>query len=158
MLKQRISSDWLLSVNGGEYRKVDLPNDFAIDSPRSPDARGGARNGFFNGGIGNYVKYMPLTGNTSYVLDIDGAYMCAQVNINDHTVAFHPHGYAPFLVDITKYLRPDALNKIQGRDLAYRAVLLSEARSWSALGGSRKRHQGDGRRDRYELLGQGYQA
>ena len=113
MLKQRISSDWLLSVNGGEYRKVDLPNDFAIKSPRSPDARGGARNGFFNGGIGDYVKYMQLTGNTSYVLDIDGAYMCAQVNINDHTVAFHPHGYAPFLVDITKYLRPDALNKIK---------------------------------------------
>lgn len=113
MIKKRISADWLLSVNGGEYKKVDLPNDYAITQPRSSDARGGARNGFFNGGIGSYVKYMTLGSGNHYILDIDGAYMCAQVNINDHTVALHPHGYTPFLVDITDKIRPDALNKIK---------------------------------------------
>ena len=39
--------------------------------------------------------------------------MCAQVNVNEHKVAFHPHGYTPFLVDITDKLRHDALNKIK---------------------------------------------
>ncbi len=113
MIKKRISADWLLSVNGGEYKKIDLPNDFAITQPRSADARGGARNGFFNGGIGSYVKYMTLTSDNHYVLDVDGAYMCAHINVNEHQVAFHPHGYTPFLVDITDKIRPDALNKIK---------------------------------------------
>jgi len=113
MIKERISADWLLSVNGSEYKKVDLPNDFAITQQRSADARGGARNGFFNGGIGSYVKYMPLKSDNRYILDIDGAYMCAQVNVNEHRVAFHPHGYTPFQVDITDKIRPDAINKIK---------------------------------------------
>ena len=113
MIKKRISADWLLSVNGGEYKMIDLPNDFAITQPRSADARGGARNGYFNGGIGSYVKYMPLESNNHYILDVDGAYMCAQININDHKVALHPHGYTPFLVDITDKIRPDAINKIK---------------------------------------------
>ena len=113
MIKHCISSDWLLSVNKGDYIAIDLPNDFAIAQSRTTDARGGAANGFFNGGIGEYVKYMQLESGRHYVLDIDGAYMCAQVDINGQRVAMHPHGYAPFLVDITSNVRPNALNKIK---------------------------------------------
>lgn len=113
MIKKIISDDWLLSVNGGEYKKIDLPNDYAITQPRSADARGGAGNGFFNGGIGTYIKYMRLDSGKHYILDVDGAYMCAQIDINEHTVAIHPHGYTPFLVDITDKLCPDAINKLK---------------------------------------------
>ena len=107
MIKKIISNDWLLSVNGGEYEKTDLPSDFAIDLPRSADARGGSGNGFFNGGTGAYVKYMTFDVGKHYVLDIDGAYMCAQISVNEHKVSLHPHGYTPFLVDITDKLIPD---------------------------------------------------
>ena len=113
MIKKIISNDWLLSINGGEYKKTDLPNDFAIDLPRSADARGGPGNGFFNGGTGAYVKYMTFDVGKHYVLDIDGAYMCAQISVNEHKVSLHPHGYTPFLVDITDKLIPDAPNKIK---------------------------------------------
>ena len=113
MIKKIISSDWILSVNGGEYKKIDLPNDYAITQSRSADARGGSGNGFFNGGIGTYVKYMPFEKDCHYVLDIDGAYMCAQVNVNEHKVAMHPHGYTPFLVDITNKVNLGKLNKIK---------------------------------------------
>ena len=113
MIKKCISADWLLSVNGGKEIKVDLPNDFAINTPRSKDARGGAGNGYFVGGIGCYTKYTTLEGGKHYILDVDGAYMCAQIEVNDHFVATHPHGYSPFLVDITDKIRPDKLNRIR---------------------------------------------
>ena len=90
MIKKMISSDWLLSVNGSEYKKTDLPNDYAITQPRSANARGGSGNGFFNGGVGTYVKYMPFEKEYHYVLDIDGAYMCAQITVNEHKAAMHP--------------------------------------------------------------------
>ena len=113
MIKRMISPDWLLSVNGGEYKKIDLPNDYAITQSRSADARGGSGNGFFNGGIGTYLKYIKFEDADNYILDIDGAYMCAQINVNEHKVAMHPHGYTPFLVDITNKVNKGKLNKIK---------------------------------------------
>lgn len=113
MIKKCISKDWLLSVNGAPYRKIDLPNDYAVTAKRSPDALGGAANGFFVGGTGSYIKYITPESGIRYILDIDGAYMCAEIYVNENRVARHPHGYAPFLVDITDKLVPNVLNKIK---------------------------------------------
>ena len=111
MKKICISKDWFFSGEGGEKR-IDLPHDYVITLPRTPDAPGGAANGFFNGTGGVYTKYMRFPDSPHTILDIDGAYMCARICINDDQVAMHPHGYTPYLVDLSDKAHPEKINKI----------------------------------------------
>ena len=114
MKKVCISKDWyLLAPKCTEYKKIDLPNDYAITIPRDKNANGGASNGFFKGGIGKYIKYFTLDNSEHVILDIDGAYMCASVVFNEHFLTMHPHGYAPFTVDLTEDIRRGKTNKIE---------------------------------------------
>ncbi len=111
MKKICISKGWLLNAPGTNgWREVDLPNDYAVTQPRNPHVPGGASNGFFGGGTGTYVKNIEL-GKGHYILDIDGAYMCASVKLNEYQLVMHPHGYTPFLVDLTER-KKDGLNKL----------------------------------------------
>lgn len=114
MQKVCISKDWLFRGPGTDgYKKVDLPHDYSISLPRSPSAPGGGSNGYFQGGPGKYVKYHKFDSNDKYViLDIDGAYMCASVRLNDQLLAMHPYGYTPFLVDLTEKIHSGRTNKI----------------------------------------------
>lgn len=114
MKKICISRDWFLSAPGTNgCVKVDLPNDYTISLPRSADVPGGASNGFFPGGDGRYVKYLtPGSEEKHVILDLDGAYMCAEVSLNEDLLAMHPHGYAPFLVDLTAKMRFGRTNKL----------------------------------------------
>ncbi len=114
MKKVCISKDWLL---GFDRKKpctlpVDLPNDYAISKPRDPKAPGGASNGFFVGGDGIYTKELSLE-NKHYILDIDGAYMCAGVTFNGRRLCMHPHGYAPLLVDLTEFAKANEKNTLE---------------------------------------------
>ena len=114
MKKVCISKDWyLLAPKCTEYKKIDLPNDYAITIPRDKNANGGASNGFFEGGIGKYIKYFTADNSEHVILDIDGAYMCASVVFNEHFLTMHPHGYAPFTVDLTEDIRRGKTNKIE---------------------------------------------
>ena len=115
MRKTCISKDWLLKAPGtnGRYIPVDLPNDYTISLPRSADVPGGASNGFFPGGDGHYVKYLtPGDEKRHMILDLDGAYMCAEVMYNEDILIMHPHGYAPVLVDLTGKTRFGRTNKL----------------------------------------------
>ena len=115
MRKTCISKDWLLKAPGtnGRYIPVDLPNDYTISLPRSADVPGGASNGFFPGGDGHYVKYLtPGDEKRHMILDLDGAYMCAEVMYNEDILIMHPHGYAPVLVDLTDKTRFGHTNKL----------------------------------------------
>ncbi len=112
MQKTCISKDWTLNAPGF-YGKVDLPNDYSVTQPRSANAPGGGSNGFFQAGVGTYIKYLKLDeAPRHYILDVDGAYMCASVKLNENQIIMHPHGYTPFLVDLTKYAVPGHTNKI----------------------------------------------
>ena len=96
-----LSRGWELHAPGFDGT-VDLPNDYAVTQPRDPNAPGGASNGFFGGGEGRYRKSLALDAAPQhYILDIDGAYMCAAVYWNGFRLVMHPHGYAPILVDLT---------------------------------------------------------
>lgn len=113
MKKTCISKGWLLSAPGTNgFVPVDLPNDYSITLPRSEYAPGGASNGFFMGGIGTYVKELAPAAAKHTILDIDGAYMCAQVKLNGKDLFLHPHGYTPCLVDLTKNLKSDGASKL----------------------------------------------
>ncbi len=112
MKKICISKDWMLDAPGF-HGKVDLPNDYSITLPRTPDAAGGASNGFFPSGIGTYTKHLKLDETPRhYILDIDGAYMCTTVTFNEYRMVMHPHGYTPLLVDLTDRVHPGKTNRL----------------------------------------------
>lgn len=92
---------------------VDLPHDYSITRPRDARVPGGKGGGFFPGGIGTYVKYLDLTEDTRYLLDIDGAYMCASVRLENQQLIMHPHGYTPLLVDLTDTRSRERVSRLE---------------------------------------------
>ncbi len=113
MKKICISKDWKFRNSYKNItEKVDLPHDYSIQIPRNPQSRGGASNGFYEGTYGEYSKYITFPKGEHTILDIDGAYMCARIRINDNILDMHPYGYTPYLVDLSDKVRKDRINKI----------------------------------------------
>ena len=114
MIKQRLSRQWYFQYAGADtWQTVDIPHDYMISLPRDPKASDGSRNGFFPVADGRYVKYIHTPDSSHAILDLDGAYMCAHIKINENLEGIHPYGYAPFLVELSGKLRPDEINKIE---------------------------------------------
>ena len=112
MKKICISKEWQFVCGNRQSITVDLPHDYAVSLPRTPDAPGGAQNGYFNADNGTYTKYITLP-DAHCILDVDGAYMNAHVSLNGDLLAIHPHGYTPLLVDLTAKMYPNALNQLR---------------------------------------------
>lgn len=100
----------------GATTKVNLPDDFCINKERDPSTPGGASVGFIPGGEATYLKnfVMPEEWKEKTVfLDIDGAYMNAEVSLNGNLLFHHPYGYTAFHVDLTNTLYTNEfLNKL----------------------------------------------
>ena len=112
MKKICISKGWILHAPH-YHGSVDLPNDYSVTAPRDPHAEGGGDNGYFVGGTGRYHKDLTVDALPNhYILDVDGAYMCATVYCNGYTLVTHPHGYAPILVDLTPYIKSGENNTL----------------------------------------------
>ena len=96
--------------------KVDLPDDFIITMERDEDAVGGASTGFFPGGRAVYTKKYDapecLEGKT-VLLDIEGAYMMAEVTLNGEAQGTHPYGYTPWMLDVTDSFIPGETNELE---------------------------------------------
>lgn len=103
MLKRLISADWFFKGENGKYEKVDLPHDYQIKMKRDSKIHNGWDNGYYPTSQGTYVKHLTLSKNTHYVLDVDGAYMNTRVILNENTLANHPYGFTPMLVDLTPF-------------------------------------------------------
>ncbi len=102
MKKVCISKSWtFFSPDIKESIKIDIPHDFLIKQPRNPKSPDGAQNGFFDGTWGEYSKYVKFGSDAHYILDIDGAYACARIFFNDELLDMHPHGYTPYLADLS---------------------------------------------------------
>lgn len=116
MKKVCISKDWYFAERGEcSFQKVDLPHDYAIRKPRNKHRHGGENNGYFDGGVGIYNKYLHFDDSKHTILDIDGAYMCALIKLNENILSMHPYGYTPYLVDLTEHIVHGKLNKIEIR-------------------------------------------
>ena len=92
-----------------EALTVNLPHDYIVNRPRSASAYGAAPNGFFGDGEGVYEKILEIPeewAGKRTVLDIDGAYMNTEVELDRELVSQHPYGYTPWLVDLTGRLTP----------------------------------------------------
>ncbi|MBQ7303276.1 MAG: hypothetical protein IJW89_06800, partial [Clostridia bacterium] len=113
MQKKLISNDWYFSENAKDYKRIDLPHDYAISKDRDPHVLGGDSNGYYPDAEGTYVKYLTLDPKRHYILDVDGAYMRAHILLNENHVAYHPYGYSPYLADLTPYVIPNCTNKLK---------------------------------------------
>lgn len=114
MLKRCISKGWSFAEfpeTAAGYTEVDLPHDYAITMPRDPN--GDPLNAYFPVGNGQYVKYMTPDAGKHYILDVDGAYSCAEVTFNEELLFLHPHGYTPFLVDLSDHVISGIQNKLK---------------------------------------------
>ena len=110
--------DWTRSEGGRRFfgapqtdgTPVALPDDFIIEKARDPKAESGPSTGFYPAGRGTYTKafaFDPAWAGKTVLLDIDGAYMNAEVTLNGELLALHPYGYTPFLVDLTETLQAE---------------------------------------------------
>ena len=61
---------------------------------------------------GEYTKYMDFGNWEHAFLNVDGAYMCSKVYLNDQFLYMHPHGYTPYLVDLTDKMWKNTCNRI----------------------------------------------
>lgn len=95
--------------------KVDLPDDFVIDLPRDANVTSGPATGFFPGGQATYIKKFDAPADwegKTVLLDIDGAYMNAEVMLNGEKIGYNPYGYTPFFSDMTPHLEAGKNNEI----------------------------------------------
>lgn len=113
MKKILFNKDWEcishIDVSGEKAkRSVNLPDDYIINSHRSPNAISGAFSGYYNGGTGTYIKKFDLPDEwrgKTVLLYVDGAYMRTNVVINTEYIKSNMYGYSPFSADLTPWLK-----------------------------------------------------
>ncbi|HKM34492.1 MAG TPA: glycoside hydrolase family 2 TIM barrel-domain containing protein [Lachnospiraceae bacterium] len=108
MIRQNFNRHWNFKSTNAAGKIVDLPHDFSIIQERDPNASAGRGNGFFQGGVAEYVKsiYAPLEWKgKSVILEFEGVYMNTAVRVNSNIVAQQPYGYTSFHCDLTPFLR-----------------------------------------------------
>ncbi len=104
------------TFNDSNWRKLDLPHDFAIEGPFIPPGQAGSdgamgRLPFF--GVAWYRKHLTIptadAGKQIY-LDIDGSMSYTAVWCNGQIVGGWPYGYTSWRVDLTPYIKFGADN------------------------------------------------
>jgi beta-galactosidase len=87
------------------WRQVNVPHDWSIEGPFSPDY--GSGNGYAPGGIGWYRKHfrMPAADQGKMVsLELDGVYDNSEVWLNGFRVGGRPNGFLGYTCDLTNLL------------------------------------------------------
>ena len=90
-----------------DWKKLDLPHDWAIDGPFRIELTGETGKLPFKG-IGWYRKHftMPATDAGKRIfLDFDGAMAYAEVWLNGHYLGTWPYGYSSFRMELTPHLK-----------------------------------------------------
>ena len=120
MKEQLIMNDWTFypgipnRFSTPEKIPVDLPHDMMVGLPQTEQAS--AASGFYPGCAGTYEKVLDIPrewAEGKVYVQFDGVYMNATVSLNGSQLAFHPYGYTPFLVDITRRVRFGARNRLE---------------------------------------------
>jgi len=98
------------------WERVDLPHDWSVKQPLSPDLA--SCMGYLPGGIGWYRKTFSLpadaAGERVYIY-FEGVYNRSDVYVNGHHLGHRPNGYVSFYYDVTSHVRPGAENVIAVR-------------------------------------------
>lgn len=97
-----------LDYNDADWRKLNLPHDWAVEGEFSRDNPSGTGGGALPGGIGWYRKTFiadKVDEGKRYRIDFDGVYMNSTVYINGHELGTRPYGYISFSYDLTPYIK-----------------------------------------------------
>jgi len=90
------------------WRKVDLPHDWGVELPMSPDK--GSCQGYLPGGVAWYRLHIPtdqlIEGRRHYIY-FEGVYNYSEVYLNGQLLGMRPSGFASFLYDMTPYLEKE---------------------------------------------------
>lgn len=121
MKKILFNKDWEcishIDVSGEKAkRNVNLPDDYIINSKRSPNSISGAFSGYYNGGTGTYIKKFDLPEewhDKTVILYVDGAYMRTNVVINTEYIKSNMYGYSPFSANLTPWLKDKNVLRIE---------------------------------------------
>ena len=105
-----------LSYDDRDFKAVQLPHDWAIESPFLKDEPNETGKLPWNG-YGWYRKFFNVPADFNpesqrYYLDFDGVMACPQVYVNGKKAGEWAYGYASFRVDITPFLKPGKPNLI----------------------------------------------
>ena len=122
-MRKKIDANWKF-YPGGESPfwgvnssgvTVHLPHDFSLLQKRDPNAKTGASNAFFPGGLGCYKKELQIPEEwwgQEILLEFEGVYMNAEIRVNGQLIMRHIYGYTSFFCDITPYVRYGEANFI----------------------------------------------
>lgn len=93
------------------WRKIDLPHDWSVEHPLSPDQA--SCTGYLPGGIGWYRKHFRTNlsdANQKLYVYFDGIYSRSKVYLNSHLLGYRPNGFSSFCYDLTPYFNRDGDN------------------------------------------------
>ncbi len=96
-----------------KWRQVNVPHDWSIEGPFSPD--NGSGNGYAPGGIGWYRKHfkMQMADQGKIVsLELDGVYDNSEVWLNGFRVGGRPNGFLGYTCDLTALLNFGATENV----------------------------------------------
>lgn len=95
--------------NDSDWRVLNLPHDWGIESPFSEEIKTGFLTGYLPvKGVGWYRKSFDVSGeesNLSFRVIFDGVYMNSDVWINGHHLGRYPYGYNSFCYDLSPYIK-----------------------------------------------------
>ncbi len=104
--KGDVANGQAVGLDTSGWRELNLPHDWSIEGPYSPDHASGT--GFLPGGIGWYRKSFTLPESVpgrKVFIEFDGIYRDSDVWINGEHLGHRPFGYASFEYDLTPHLR-----------------------------------------------------
>ncbi|NQX12569.1 glycoside hydrolase family 2 protein [Microbacteriaceae bacterium VKM Ac-2855] len=126
MTRTSFNSGWIVrpkvspyaQLRGGqeEGEPVTLPHDAVISLPRAEGHAEGGRNGYFPGGVFEYVKTFEAPGDwlgKRVSVEFQGVYRDAMVFVNGTFAGQWRYGYSTFVIELDPYLRYDEANTIR---------------------------------------------
>ena len=130
-MRKKVNADWKFQpgdcagaeaagLDDSRWRRVDLPHDWSIEGPFSPEhyikARydanhlEGRSDGYLPKGTGWYRKHLDLpslTGGDRVYLEFEGVFSNSTLWVNGHPSGKHRSGYTGAVYDITSWVRTD---------------------------------------------------
>lgn len=104
---------WQVKLDDSQWRKLDLPHDWSVESDFSEKAPATPGGGALPGGLGWYRKTFTLdksSKNKKIFVEFDGVYRNSEVWINGQCLGKRPNGYISFRYDITPFVKIGASN------------------------------------------------
>ena len=96
------------------WETVTLPHDWSIKKPFNEELGDGCT-AYLLGGIGWYRKHFVTTREMKegvVMINFDGIYNRADIYCNGVFIKFHPYGYAPCVLNLSKYLNEEGQDNV----------------------------------------------